>query len=367
MLANSDNCSKMTTKLVYVLTCAPEKHYIEQALIAVFSARYWNPNAHIVLLVDDLTDQLFVGKRAQILDFLTEKIVVPFEDATLSPMYRSRWIKTSVRQLVKGDFMFVDCDTVVCKSLSDIDTFDCEVGAVLESHLLVEDFCSGLRKKAIALNQKIGVDLNLEKEYYSSGVLYVKDTPQTYRLYEMWHQFWLESQALGMPIDQPSLAKANRECNHLIKRIPDTYNCILFTMNDFTDKAHILHIAAYRNPSFVFSDKVLSRVKECGLEEWLKKVILQPQDTMLPFDFVVRHSTFRKRMGWIVCISHTAATIRRNIPALLADFPVQSRFRNVIVWFFYHRFYMIGATLWMIWKRIQVLGKNDLKDNCCRK
>ena len=171
MLANSDNCSKMTTKLVYVLTCAPEKHYIEQALIAVFSARYWNPNAHIVLLVDDLTDQLFVGKRAQILDFLTEKIVVPFEDATLSPMYRSRWIKTSVRQLVKGDFMFVDCDTVVCKSLSDIDTFDCEVGAVLESHLLVEDFCSGLRKKAIALNQKIGVDLNLEKEFPNCKII----------------------------------------------------------------------------------------------------------------------------------------------------------------------------------------------------
>ena len=78
----------MQTKLVYVLTCASEKHYIEQALIAVFSARHWNPEACIVLLVDDKTDALLVGKRSEILDYVSEKIVVPFENATLSPMYR---------------------------------------------------------------------------------------------------------------------------------------------------------------------------------------------------------------------------------------------------------------------------------------
>ena len=72
----------MRTKLVYVLTCAPEKHYIEQALMSVFSARHWNPDAHIVLLVDDLTDKLLVGKRADVLDYISEKIVVPFDEAS---------------------------------------------------------------------------------------------------------------------------------------------------------------------------------------------------------------------------------------------------------------------------------------------
>ena len=64
----------MVTKLVYVLTCSPEKHYIEQALIAVFSARHWNPDAYIVLLVDDKTDALLVGKRSELLDYVSEKI-----------------------------------------------------------------------------------------------------------------------------------------------------------------------------------------------------------------------------------------------------------------------------------------------------
>lgn len=357
----------MQTKLVYVLTCASEKHYIEQALIAVFSARHWNPEACIVLLVDDKTDALLVGKRSEILDYVSEKIVVPFENATLSPMYRSRWIKTSVRQLVKGDFMFVDCDTIVCKSLSDIDDFSCELGAVLESHLLVQDYCGSLRKKALAVNARIGVDIEAEKEYFSSGVLWVKDTPISYQLYEMWHQYWLESEALGLPIDQPSLAKANRDCGHPIKRIPDTYNCILFTRNNFIEKAHILHVAAYMNPSFLFTEKVFKWIKEKGLSDWIKNAILHPQRTMLPFDYAVRYSTLRKRLGWIRSISQTASVIRKNLPELMEDFPMQSSFKKAVVWLFVHRCYRVGAVIWMAWKRVQVLGKKELKDNICKK
>lgn len=357
----------MTTKLVYVLTCSPEKHYIEQALIAVFSARHWNPDAYIVLMVDDKTDVLLQGKRAEILGYVSEKIVIPFEDASLSPMYRSRWIKTSVRQLVKGDFMFVDCDTIVCRNLADVDFFDCPVGAVLESHLLVRDYCDSLRKKAVSANTRIGVDLDEEKEYYSSGVITVKDSMVSYRLFEYWHQFWLESQALGLSIDQPSLAKANRELGHVIQRIPDTYNCILFTRNSFTEHAHILHVAAFQNPCFLFTEKVFKEIKEKGLEDWIRNAILHPHDTMLPFDYSVRHSTLGKRMKWIKSISTTASDIHTNLPELLEDFPMQSSLRKAVLWFFHHRCYGLGASLWMVWKRTQVLRKKDLKDNVCKK
>lgn len=356
----------MTTKLVYVLTCAENKHYIEQALIAVFSARHWNPDAHIVLMVDDKTDTLLVGRRAEILNYVSEKIVIPFEEQSLSPMYRSRWIKTSVRQLIEGDFMFVDCDTIVCKCLSEIDTFCCKVGAVLESHLLVEDYCYSLRKKALEANARIGVDLDEEKEYFSSGVILVKDAPVSYRLYELWHQYWLESEALGLPIDQPSLAKANRECGNLVKRIPDTYNCILFTRNNFVEKAHILHVAAYLNPCFLFTDKVFLEIKEKGLVDWVKDAILHPNTTMLPFDYSVRHSSFSKRMTWVRSISKTSYVIRKNLPELLDDFPMQSSFRGEILWLFKHNCCGMGAALWMLWKRIQVLGKRNLKDNICK-
>ena len=289
----------MNTKLVYVLTCAPEATYIEQALMSVWSARHWNPDAHIVLMVDDKTNALLTGKRTEILNYISEKIVVPFEDDALTPMYRSRWIKTQVRQMIEGDFLFVDCDTICQRSLNEIDTFECEVGAVLESHLPVSEFCGALHHKAKEFNAIIGVDIDAEQYYFSSGVLFVKDTKQTHALYDLWHQYWNEGNEIGLKIDQPSLAKANREVGHIIKQIPDTYNCILFTRPPFVREAHILHIAAYQNPSFLFSDKVLNYVKENGIEnEWLQNMILNPCATMMPFDYNLKLSTCKERMIW---------------------------------------------------------------------
>lgn len=357
----------MKTKLVYVLTCAPDKHYIEQALMAVWSARHWNPDAHIVLIVDDITDKLFVGKRAEILDYISEKIVVPFDDASLSMMYRSRFIKTSVRQRIEGDFIFIDCDTITCKSLVDIDNFDVEVGAVLESHLLVKDYCNALKKKSVEACLKLGVDLDVEEKYFSSGVLYVKDTPQTHHFYEMWHQNWLDSNAHGVPIDQPSLAKTNRDCGHVIKCIPDTYNCILFTMNNFVEQAHILHVASYRNPCFLFTDKVFNVLEMNGLPEWIKEALQHPYYFIFPFDYSVLHSTFGKRLHWIKSIANTALAINRNLPELIDDLPMQSLLRGKVMWMLHHGCYYMGASTWMLWKRQQVLRKRDIKDNVCRK
>lgn len=310
----------MKTKLVYVLTCAPEATYIEQALMAVFSARHWNPDAHIVLMVDDKTDALLTGKRGEILNYISEKIVVPFEDESLTPMFRSRWIKTQVRQLIKGDFLFVDSDTICQRPLSDIDNFDCEVGAVLESHLPVSEFCDALHRSAQNANEIIGVDIDAEKLYYSSGVLLVKDTRKTHKLYELWHRYWKEGNDIGLKIDQPSLAKANRETGHIIQQIPDSYNCILFTQTSGTREAHVLHIAAYRNPSFLFTNKVLNYVKVNGIgNEWLQKMILHPCATIMPFDYIIKHSTYKERRTWNKELAEAWKGYGEHIDANYAD------------------------------------------------
>lgn len=354
----------MKTKLVYVLTCAPEATYIEQALMAVFSARHWNPDAHIVLMVDDKTDALLTGKRGEILNYISEKIVVPFEDESLTPMFRSRWIKTQVRQLIKGDFLFVDCDTICQRKLYDIDSFDCEVGAVLESHLPVSEFCDALHRSAQNANEIIGVDIDAEKLYYSSGVLLVKDTRKTYKLYELWHQYWMEGNEIGLKIDQPSLAKANREMGHIIQQIPDSYNCILFTRPPFVREAHILHIAAYQNPSFLFTNKVLNYVKENGIgNEWLQKMILNPCATMMPFDYNLKHSTCKERHLWRRELTDIWREYGKNIDSKYTDFPMPSSMRKYVVWLLQHKMVAIAIWQYMVWRKIHM--KEPIKRNFC--
>lgn len=358
----------MRTKLVYVLTCAPEKNYIEQALMAVYSARHWNPDAHIVLITDDETDKLFVDGRAEITKYISEKNVVPF-GAGEDMMYRSRWIKTSVRQLVDGDFLFVDCDTICQKSLDEIDTFDCMVGAVWESHLPVSHFCDSLLESAKKVTGALGVDIEAEGEYFSSGVIYVKDVPEAHQLYQLWHEYWLNGSAQGMRIDQPSLARANKEMGHLIRVIPDTFNCILFTQNAFTRDAHILHVAAYRNPCFLFNEKTLQFVREHGLNNpWLIDSLLHPCVSFLPFDYNVLHSSFGERLRWIKESATFMDGYGKYIDASFDDYPMNSRFRSFVVKSLQHKHTLWASACWMLWKRFYVLRKqNKITPNCCSK
>lgn len=359
----------MKTKLVYVLTCTAEATYIEQALMSIFSARYWNKQAQIILLVDNLTDKLLIGKRAEILNYISQKIVVPFDDNSLSAMYRSRWIKTSVRQLIDGDFLFIDSDTIIQYPLESIDNFDCEIGAVLESHLKVFEYCESLYNHAYNVTKLVNVDINEEKVYYSSGVMYVKDSSATHQLYELWHKYWSESFDNGLPIDQPALAKANRDCGHLVRQINDTYNCILFTQPPFYPNAHILHIAAYKNPSFLFEKHTLNYVKENGLNNvWLQEVIKNPSYSILPFDYNILHSNFIQRLGWIKSLSYAWKSYGKYIDNTYSAFQMESRLRNWIVWCFRYNLHKLGMMIWLIWKRWRVISRKDkIKYNICSK
>ena len=359
----------MVTKLVYVLTCAPEKHYIEQALISVFSARHWNPDAYIVLIVDDNTDQLFVGKRALILDYVSEKIVVPFEDTTLPPMYRSRWIKTSVRHLVKGRYLFIDCDTIVAGPLDAVDGMNMEIGAVPDALIPVKEYSRSMFAPINKRAKLVGYDLSKEVYHFNSGVMLVEDNEQANRLYDLWHSNWLSFTEKKLFVDQPTLALSDVEMEHVIQPMDVRYNCIVYTQNVFTREAKILHISSYRNPSFIFSDKVLEYIKENGLDnEWLLSSILNPCSTFLPFDYDVLHSNAEQRRMWRKEIARTSKGYGKTIDSSFEDFPMPSRLRGVVLFLFRNGLNGLAAGLWMLWKRWYVAAhKKRIKDNICKK
>lgn len=344
------NATFMNTKLVYVLTCAPEANYIEQALMSIWTARHWNPKAHIVLITDNLTDQLFVGKRAEILNYISEKIVMSFEDDSLSMAYRSRWLKTSVRQLIEGDFLFIDCDTIVCKSLADVDSFDCEIGAVPDAMLPVAEFCSSLLEKDARRCADLGLDLSKEDYYFCSGVIYVKDTPIAHQLYELWHTYWKQSFAMQMLADQPGLCKADVECNHVIKRIPDTFDVIVYTHNHLYRNPHILHFASYRSASYLNSKRIFAFLRYNGLmNAWLQKCILHPQWTFFPFNNEIYTSCAQDRRYWARQIAEYASGYGQYIDSNFESLKVPSRLQGIIHYCFVKKYYKIGAWLWLTW------------------
>lgn len=359
----------MKTKLVYVLTCTPKSHYIEMALMSVWSARHWNPDAHIVLITDNFTNGLFTGKRAEILDYISEKIVVPFEDDNLSMAYRSRWLKTSVRQFVVGDFLFIDCDTIICKSLEDVDNFSCEVGAVPEAMLPVSEFCSSLLALDVKRCADIGVDLLQEEYYYCSGVIYAKDTPTVHRLYKLWHRYWEQSFSIQMLADQPGLCKADIECNHIVQRIPDTYDIISYTHSRLYHNPHILHLSSFKIASYLGSKRVFDYLKTNGLANvWIQESILHPDCTFFPFDNEIYSSSAKARRKWAHQRIEYAKGYGQFIDDSFSDLKVPSRFHGIIHDCFIKKRYYLGCWLWLTWRFFHMLVRHNRNyENICQK
>ena len=339
----------MQTKLVYVLTCAPEATYIEQALISIWSARYHNPDAHIVLLVDDLTNQLLVGKRAEVLEYITEKVVIPFEDANASMMYRSRWIKTSVRQLIEGDFLFIDCDTVVAQTLADADDIECEIGAVLDTHRPVSALQYSERINLVKFAAACNWDFSGVERYYSSGVLYVKDTENTHKFYQLWHKNYLHSSQCGVNIDQISMEKASQEVP-IVSDIADTWNTIMFIRPKFIEQAKIIHFASLNNNSFLFSKRVLQYIRENGLTPYIKHYILHPMDSYVPY--MKKYYTGVAIWSTIREIAMGVKQYTKHIDRNLTDLTIPLRVGKLVKKLFSVQLYYTGAILWMFWIRL---------------
>ena len=232
----------MNTKLVYVLVSNSQDIYLEQALVSVYSARLQMKDAHICLLVDDLTDKTLTGKRTTILQYITEKVVVNFEGNIYTNQQRSRLLKSSVRKHIEGDFLFIDCDTVICEPLDEVDSFNFDIGAVPDAHVPSSDVdYSPFKQLAEVEVTKVDWPINHEKLYFNSGVLYVKDNPVTHKFYEDWNNFWIQGNSKDIKMDQPSFHMANIANNRIINELNGTWNCQIRHGLRFLNKSKIIH------------------------------------------------------------------------------------------------------------------------------
>lgn len=352
----------MKTKLVYVLTCAPEATYIEQALMAIWSARYHNPDAHIVLLTDDETDELLVGVRGELLNYVTEKIVVPF-DADKNMHYRSRWLKTSVRKLVKGDYLFIDCDTITMCDLSHIEQIDAEIAMCRDENTNIADEDYAAARPMIENCKKIGFDVTKEKYYFNSGVMYVKDTELTHKLYERWHELWQDGVSKGINLDQPTFAKANYDMGHPVELLEDRWNTIVQTQIAEVYNAYILHF--WHSVSFLFTQHGMDYIRENGMTEFSKYYTLHPTETFLPPDNRVYRYKSRDYKQFYCLLKKTMKGYAANLDETFADFRVFIKGERLLLWLAQHKMYSISALMVVLskWYRVRVSKKYKHYEN----
>lgn len=260
----------MKTQIVYVLVSSEKDLFLEELWASIYSLRQFHPKksvgsdelldasksyAKINVLVDDISDK-HLRNYPELLELIDE-VVVGNVPENYSPKERSRELKTRIREYIKGDFFYIDTDTIICKALDGIDEFSekegWDVAGVPDSNLLLKDniFADGMTG---IVENIFGNDITHNGYLVNGGVLFVKDSEPAYELFKRWNENWtFSSFEKGKSQDQPALWQSDYEMGNIIKLIPDIYNSqVAMGLKYFSDAAivHFLHMDFISNQDY---------------------------------------------------------------------------------------------------------------------
>lgn len=261
----------MKTKIVYVVASFDADIYMEQAIVSAWSVRRYNPDCCIEMVCCQNTfSTLNSGVRAQYKSLFDQIHVREFLPEQ-SLKERSRWMKTSLCEIIKGDFFFIDTDTVIIGDLSDIDSIQADVAMAYNdnSPFPIGNTNSFGDRWINKYSKIVGWETLNGCYHFNSGAIFAKDTSLAKIIFSKWHENWIECCKYDVYVDQPALSKANKEVGELIQRLDDTLNWQIQRHGcNIPTGTKILHyFASDRNYSaFIFAqDSFLRQIKESGL------------------------------------------------------------------------------------------------------
>lgn len=277
------NLCTMKTKIVYCLVSNSKDYYYEQLLISLCSLRKHNPDVTVEVVCDRDTYDTLKDNRSGIYDcnIKVNTVETPKEWGNWE---RSRYIKTNLRNLTKGDYLFVDTDTVICSSLECIDDIKYDVAAVRDSHVerplpKITQCQHDTEFWIWGQAQKAKVDIE-GLWHNNSGVMYVKDTPKAYELYSKWADNYTKMLAHGAKVDQLPLLLSNHEMEDIIAPLDPRLNCqVAFDEGrTMVQEAKIIHYFPGQKKTLLASPWILDPIKETGkIPVTIQRIIDNPQ------------------------------------------------------------------------------------------
>lgn len=278
----------MKTKIVYVVTFNEANYYLEQTLMSVYSARLHNPTAEIYLVTDPVSASTIKGKREEIKKYLTDILVFDTPDG-YNNMKKSRYFKTNLRNLIDGDYIFIDSDTVICRPLDEVDNLPESIYGVANRHA---SFFNNPVNLAVKQFKTCGLDVKEDFIYINSGVMYVKDNEFTRSFYKCWYKNWLESGSKGIFMDQTSLHMTEVEMGYKINELGGKWNCqIEGSFLNYLNNAYIIHYYAIDREGVkslynLRDEKIYKEIQATGsLSKSLKNSLEHPYEEFSADDY----------------------------------------------------------------------------------
>ena len=233
----------MIPQIVYVLVANEKNLYLEEMWVSIFSLRRHHPEATVKVLMDVETKE-YLSRFPQLTSMIDETVVVQ-TPAGYNAKQRSRQIKTTIRNVLKGDYIFIDTDTVICKPLDGIveDIRELKdfrgIAAVREGHATMKDT---LFPPNGTVKRIFDIDISQSPLMTNSGVMFVADIPFTHEFYKRWNENWKRSCfEKGNSQDQPSLYATDCQYGYVIRELSGIYNAQVAMSLKYYADAVILH------------------------------------------------------------------------------------------------------------------------------
>jgi len=271
---------------LYVLTSSPKDFFYEQFLLSATSLKLLMPDAEVVLLCDSKTKESLTGNRREY-EKLVSGIIAAEVPGDLNQIEISRWVRTSMRRLISGDFLFLDGDTIVTGDLSSIAAMNIKFGACLDKHSLIDNHSK--KKNIIEYNKTLGFDTHVSNRHFNGGVLFCADTSEVRKLFDRWHELWLFSRSKNITRDQPSLNMAIHENQSLFTELDGTWNCqISHNGLPYLSNSKIIHYFATdlvfnTSPFLLASDNIFKKIKNTGIiPDDILELLKNPRTAFVP-------------------------------------------------------------------------------------
>jgi hypothetical protein len=226
-------------KVAYVLAYDGAGPYADMVFASASMVQALHPDLERCLVADPRTIDVLEQADPELLQLFDTVAIA--REVSGPVKQRSRELKIRLRQMLAGDLIYLDGDTLPLRPFAELATFD---GELLGAH----DRIAALPVPHIPfwyepLFRRLGWQYPPDR-YLNVGVLYLRDVPRIHALAAEWLARWQASAAVGCVNDQPAFNAAVQALGVEVGILPVSYNAMVTVSARFARGAKILHFFA---------------------------------------------------------------------------------------------------------------------------
>jgi hypothetical protein len=237
------------------------------AFLAASMIRRHHTSATITLLTDPTTRDCISRHQPGILSLIDDLVPLdaPFDDAVSI----NRYLRMTAREMLRGDFVYVDNDAWVMQPIDELETAPEDVAGVPNvDYLRPEPHTPDELRSRF---QQLGWPFPC-RYYLNCGVLRLRDTPAVRELCRDWMERWTRYRALYSAHDQPAFNAALSASSASVRILPFRFNAQVEAVSSHARDAAVFHFYASqtfrRSNLSTLLEYVEWRLRETGTIDW---------------------------------------------------------------------------------------------------